>query len=70
MAGMKLSCGKNDRLHLDHVPLHRAECAPPRLFRPRLHQPQGQAFGRAAGFYELAERRLVHGVTGPLEPGA
>src|SRR5262249_60881141 len=44
MAGMKLSCGKNDRLHLDHVPLHSRVVQGVRVFEPKRTEAARAAF--------------------------
>src|SRR5262245_10609561 len=44
MAGMKLSCGKNDRLHLDHVPLHSRVARGVRVFEPKRTDAARAAF--------------------------
>jgi subtilisin family serine protease len=44
MAGMKLSCGKNDRLHLDHVPLQSRVVQGARIFEPKRTDAARAAF--------------------------
>jgi subtilisin family serine protease len=44
MASMKLSCGKNDRLHLDHVPLHSRIVRGARIFEPKRTDAARAAF--------------------------
>ena len=44
MASMKLSCGKNDRLHLEHVPLHSRVVRGVRIFEPKRTEAARAAF--------------------------
>jgi hypothetical protein len=69
MAGMKLSCGKNHVLDLDHVPLESRVVRGVRIFEPKHTKAAraayltnaviGHTFGKAVGATSMAERAAI-----------
>jgi subtilisin family serine protease len=69
MAGMKLSCGKNDWLDLEHVPLESRLVRGVRIFEPKrtnaaraaflTNRVIARSFGKAAGATSMAERAAL-----------
>src|SRR3982074_2148158 len=69
MAGMKLSCGKNPVLDLDHVPLESRVVRGVRIFEPKHTKAAraayltnaviGHTFGKAVGATSMAERAAI-----------